>query len=53
MTMVTTVLMAATVSGALACGATLDQTFKQLPARHQIGATAYAAYVRAADLSKA
>src|SRR5258706_2489783 len=50
MTFATSVLVAATVSSALACGATLDQAFKQLPARHQIGATAYAAYVRAADL---
>ena len=50
MTLATSAMMAATVSSALACGATLDQTFKQLPARHQIGATAYAAYVRAADL---
>jgi hypothetical protein len=50
MTLATSALMAATVSSALACGATLDQTFKQLPARRQIGATAYAAYVRAADL---
>jgi hypothetical protein len=50
MTLATIVLMAATVSSALACGATFDQTFKQLPARHQIGATAYGAYVRAADL---
>jgi hypothetical protein len=50
MTLATSALLAATVSSALACGATLDQTFKQLPARHQIGATAYAAYVRAADL---
>jgi hypothetical protein len=51
MTLATGVLLAATVCSALACGATFDQMFKQLPARHQIGATAYAAYVRAADLS--
>jgi hypothetical protein len=43
-------LIAATLSSALACGATFDQTFKQLPARHHIGATAYVEYVRAADL---
>src|SRR5512146_462882 len=51
MTWATSVLVAAMVSSALACGATLDQTFKQLPARHRIGAGAYVAYARAADLS--
>jgi hypothetical protein len=50
MTLATSVLLAATVSSALTCGATLDQTFKQLPARHRIGPAAYMAYVRAADL---
>jgi hypothetical protein len=50
MTMTQGVLLAATLSSAIACGATFDQTFKQLPARHRIGASAYAAYVRAADL---
>jgi hypothetical protein len=44
-------LLAATVSSAIAGGATLDQTVKQLPARHRIGAEAYTAYARAADLS--
>jgi hypothetical protein len=43
-------LLAATVSSCIACGATFDQTFKQLPARHRIGTTTYSAYIRAADL---
>jgi hypothetical protein len=51
MDVATGVLVAATVANAVACGATLDQTFKQLPARHRIGAAAYVAYARAADLS--
>jgi hypothetical protein len=49
-TMTQGVLLAATLNGAIACGATFDQTFKQLPARHRIGASAYTAYIRAADL---
>lgn len=48
---VSSLLLAATVSVSIAAGATLDQTFKQLPARHRIGAGAYAEYARAADLS--
>jgi hypothetical protein len=32
-------------------GATLDQSVKQLPARHRIRVVAYAAYARAADLA--
>ena len=51
MILATGLLIAATVTSAIACGATLDQTFKQLPARHRIGATAYTAYARAADLA--
>jgi hypothetical protein len=51
MNIATALLIAATVTSAMACGATFDQTFKQLPARHRIGASAYAAYARAADLS--
>lgn len=51
MNIATGLLIAATVTSAMACGATFDQTFKQLPARHRIGATAYTAYARAADLS--
>ena len=43
-------IAAAVASGAMV-GATLDQSVKQLPARHRIGAVAYAAYARAADLT--
>jgi hypothetical protein len=50
MNVATELLLAATLTSAITCGATLDQTFKQLPARHRIGATAYTAYARAADL---
>lgn len=45
------VLTVAAVAGdGLLAGASLDQSVKQLPARHRIGAVAYAAYTRAADL---
>jgi hypothetical protein len=43
--------IAAAVANGLMVGATLDQSFKQLPARHRIGPVAYAAYARAADLA--
>lgn len=43
-------LIATTVAIAVGTGATLDQTIKQLPARRRVGASAYVAYVRAADL---
>jgi hypothetical protein len=43
-------LVAATVGNGIATGATLDQTFKQLPTRRHIGADAYATYARGADL---
>ena len=46
----TALLIAATVTNGVTCGAAWDQTVKQLPARHRIGAGAYTAYVRAADL---
>src|SRR5437868_665905 len=42
-------LAAAAATGLLA-GASLDQSIKQLPARHRIGVEAYSAYSRAADL---
>jgi hypothetical protein len=32
------------------CGASLDQSIKQLPAMHRIGVKAYSAYAKAADL---
>jgi len=43
--------VAAAVANGLMAGATLDQSVKQLPARHRIGPVAYAAYARAADLT--
>lgn len=43
------VLAATAFSGVLA-GASLDQSIKQLPARHPIGVVAYSAYSRAGDL---
>lgn len=46
-------LAAATVAAnGLLTGASLDQSIKQLPARHKIGAGAYAGYARAADGSR-
>jgi hypothetical protein len=43
------ILVATAVDGFLA-GASLDQSIKQLPARHKIGVIAYSQYSRAADL---
>jgi hypothetical protein len=43
-------VLAATASVGLLAGASLDQSIKQLPARHRIGAVAYSQYSRAADL---
>jgi hypothetical protein len=43
------VATAAVIDGLLA-GASLDQSIKQLPARHGIGARAFSAYSQAADL---
>jgi hypothetical protein len=43
-------VLAAAVDGLLA-GASLDQSIKQLPARHSIGVRAFSAYSRAADLA--
>jgi hypothetical protein len=42
-------LAAVTLTGAL-CGASLDQSIKQLPARHNIGMRAFSSYAKAADL---
>lgn len=44
-------LVAAVVANAVLVGAAGDQVIKQLPARHQIGVTAYSYYSQAADLS--
>jgi hypothetical protein len=41
--------VATALNGVLA-GASLDQSIKQLPARHRMGAIAFSAYSRAADL---
>jgi hypothetical protein len=43
-------LIAATTLTGLLCGASLDQSIKQLPARHVIGVKAFSAYAKAADL---
>lgn len=42
--------VATAVDGLLA-GATVDQSIKQLPARHRIGVLAFSAYSRASDLA--
>lgn len=43
-------VIAATALNGVLTGASLDQSIKQLPARHRIGAVAYATYSRASDL---
>lgn len=43
-------VVAATALNGVLSGASLDQSLKQLPARHRIGAVAYATYSRASDL---
>jgi hypothetical protein len=43
-------IVVATALNGIAAGASLDQSIKQLPARHRIGAVAYATYSQAADL---
>jgi hypothetical protein len=43
-------IVTATASDGLLAGASLDQSIKQLPARHKIGPVAYSAYSRASDL---
>jgi hypothetical protein len=43
-------IVAATAADGLLAGASLDQSIKQLPARHKIGLVAYSAYSRASDL---
>lgn len=47
---VTGVTMAALAADGILTGLSLDKVIVQLPARRRIGATAYAAYARAADL---
>src|SRR5215813_6395817 len=43
-------IVTATAASGLLAGASLDQSIKQLPARHRMGAVAYSAYAKAADL---
>jgi hypothetical protein len=43
-------IVAATAADGLLAGASLDQSLKQLPARHKIGLVAYSEYSRASDL---
>jgi hypothetical protein len=43
-------LVGATAATGILAGASLDQSIKQLPARHRIGMVAFSAYSRAADL---
>jgi hypothetical protein len=45
-----TCFLAATALTGLLCGASLDQSIKQLPARHVIGVKAFSEYAKAADL---
>ena len=43
-------IVAATAADGLLAGASLDQSIKQLPARHKIGLVVYSEYSRASDL---
>lgn len=43
-------MLAATAANGILAGASLDQSIKQLPARHRMGMVAFSAYSRAADL---
>jgi len=43
-------IVVAIVADGILAGASLDQSIKQLPARHKIGPVAYSAYSRASDL---
>jgi hypothetical protein len=43
-------IVAATAVNGILAGASLDQSIKQLPARHRIGVVAYAAHTQASDL---
>ena len=49
-TLVKSSLLAATALTGVLCGASLDQSIKQLPARRFIGVQAFSAYAKAADL---
>ena len=43
-------MLTATAANGILAGASLDQSIKQLPARHRMGMVAFSAYSRAADL---
>lgn len=45
-----TLILAAVALNGILVGASLDQSIKQLPARHRIGSIAYSAYAKASDL---
>jgi hypothetical protein len=49
--MIEFLLVAAAAANGLLAGASLDQSIKQLPARHRIGVLAFARYSQAADLA--
>jgi hypothetical protein len=49
-TLTIALLVAATAADGILTGASLDQSIKQLPARHRMGALAFAAYSQASDL---
>src|SRR5258708_16010745 len=46
----TLLVVVATVFNGILAGASLDQSIKQLPARHKTGVVAYSAYSQASDL---
>ena len=45
-------LIAATAASGLLSGASLDQSLKQLPARHRLGVVAFSQYSRSSDLAQ-
>ncbi len=47
----TALLVLATAADGILAGASLDQSIKQLPARHRMGAIAFSGYSMASDLS--
>lgn len=51
MTTTTLLLLVAAGANGLLAGASLDQSIKQLPARHRIGVLAFSRYSQAADLA--
>jgi hypothetical protein len=49
-TLTTALLAAATAADGILAGASLDQSVKQLPARHRMGVIAFSSYSQASDL---